>query len=129
MQSRNPTRESTYRSWPSFLHPVLSTNLPGARLLHNRHQGGQIHPRRGFKDKNPNPTKQCISPFFGVLFGLCGRGWFDTWWSRASKQAVGRFVFEDYRVDARGVIEWVGYPMGYRRLLALMRIVLEEAGA
>jgi hypothetical protein len=31
-----------------------------------------------FKDKNPNPMKQCSRPFFGVLFGLCDRGWFDT---------------------------------------------------
>ncbi len=58
-----------------------------------------------FKDKNPNPMKQCNRPFFGVLLGLCGRGWFDTWWSRASKPAGGRFVFEDYRVDDIGVIE------------------------
>ena len=82
-----------------------------------------------FKDKNPNPTKQCSRPFFGVLFGLCGRGWFDTWWTRASKQVAGRFVFEDYRVNSNGVVEWLGCPMGYRRLLALMRLVLEEAGA
>jgi hypothetical protein len=82
-----------------------------------------------FKDKNPNPTKQCIRPFFGVLFGLCGRGWFDTWWTRASKQVAGRFVFEDYRVNGNGVVECLGCPMGYRRLLALMRLVLEEAGA
>jgi hypothetical protein len=58
-----------------------------------------------FKDINPNPTKQCSRPFFGVLFGLCGRGWFDTWWTRASKQVVGRFVFEDYRVNSNGVVE------------------------
>ena len=82
-----------------------------------------------FKDKNPNPMKQCSRPFYGVLFGLCGRGWFDMWWSRASKQVAGRFVFEDYRFDDHGGIEWLGGPMGYRRLLAIMRIVLEEAGA
>ncbi len=77
----------------------------------------------------PNPTKQCSRPFFGVLFGLCGRGWFDTWWIRASQQVTGRFVFEDYRVNGNDVVEWLGCPMGYRRLLALMRLVLEEAGA
>ena len=27
-----------------------------------------------FKDKNPNPMNQCSRPFFGMLFGLCGRG-------------------------------------------------------
>ena len=60
---------------------------------------------------------------------MCGRGWFDTWWTRASKQVAGRFVFEDYRISSNGVVEWLGCPMGYRRLLALMRLVLEEAGA
>jgi hypothetical protein len=38
-----------------------------------------------FKNKNPNPMKQCTRLFFGVLFGLCGHGWYDTWWSRSSK--------------------------------------------
>ncbi len=82
-----------------------------------------------FKDKNPNPTKQCNRPFFGVLFNLCGRGWFDTWWIRTSQQVVGLFVFEDYRVNGNVVVEWLGCPMGYRCLLALMRLILEEAGA
>ncbi len=30
-----------------------------------------------FKDKNPNPMKQCSRSFFGVLFDLCGLGWFE----------------------------------------------------
>jgi hypothetical protein len=42
---------------------------------------------------------------------------------------AGRFVFEDYRVDGNRLVQWLGCPMGYRRLLALMRLVLEEAGA
>jgi hypothetical protein len=31
------------------------------------------------KDKNPNPMKQTARPFFGILHGLRGRGWFDVW--------------------------------------------------
>ena len=71
-------------------------------------KNGMFNQALVFKDKNPNPMKQCSRPFFGVLFGLRGRGWFDTWWKRASKQVAGRFVFEDYRVNGNGVVEWLG---------------------
>jgi len=84
---------------------------------------------RGFvsKDKHPNPMKQVSRPFFGVLHGLRGRGWFDVWWSRASKTRRGRFVFEDFTLNGQGILTWLAAPMSYRKLLPLMRQVLVDA--
>ena len=84
---------------------------------------------RGFvaKDKNPNPMRQVSRPFFGILYGLRGRAWFDVWWSRISQTKKGRFVFEDFFRSRQGNLTWLAAPMSYRKLLRLMRQVLVDA--
>jgi len=79
------------------------------------------------KDKNPNPMKQTVRPFFGILHGLRGRGWFDVWWSRACKNEKGRFVFERFTRNCQGTITWLAAPMSYRKLLPMMRQVLVDS--
>ncbi len=83
---------------------------------------------RGFvtKDKNPNPMKQTVRPFFGILHGLRGRGWFDVWWRRTSKNEKRRFVFERFIRNRQGTITWLSAPMSYGKLLPMMRQVLVD---
>jgi hypothetical protein len=83
------------------------------------------------KDKNPNPTKMRMKPFFGLVRGLTSRQWFDLWIStiRDSGCEECRCVFPDYKLENDGSLTWLGAPMETIRLISTTQDVLVASQA